>query len=66
VLRAWTAIEAFLTKNGLTTMHPTTGLMRAVWVPKEVAGEHWVFAEGDALALRQACRLRAGLARSTW
>jgi hypothetical protein len=49
-----------------TTMHPSTGLMRAVWTPKDVAGEDWVFAEGDALALGQACRLRAGLARSTW
>jgi hypothetical protein len=49
-----------------TPMHSTTGLMRAVWAPKDVAGEHWVFAEGDALALGQACRLRAGLARSTW
>jgi hypothetical protein len=49
-----------------TTMHPTTGLMRAVWAPKEVAGEHWLFAEADAQALRLACRLRAGLDRSTW
>ena len=49
-----------------TTLHPTTGLMRAVWAPKEVAGEHWVFAEADAQALRLACRLRAGLDRSTW
>ena len=49
-----------------TTMHPATGLMRGVWAPKDVAGEDWVFADGDALALRQACRLRAqGLADRT-
>jgi hypothetical protein len=48
-----------------TTMHPPTGLMRGVWAAKDVAGEHWVFTEREAVALRQACRLRAGLALST-
>jgi hypothetical protein len=48
-----------------TTMHPATGLMRGVWAPKEVAGEHWVFADRDALALREGWRLRADLAHST-
>jgi hypothetical protein len=42
-----------------TTRHQTTGLMRAVWTPNDVAGEHWFFTEGDALALRQGCQLRS-------
>jgi hypothetical protein len=42
-----------------TTAHPASSLMRAVWTPQDVAGDHWIFSERDVVALRQACRLRA-------
>jgi hypothetical protein len=42
-----------------STRHESIGLMRAVWTPNDVDGEHWLFTERDALALRQACRVRA-------
>ena len=42
-----------------TTAHRPTGLMRALWKSQDVTDNHWVFTEEDALALRQASRLRS-------
>ena len=45
-----------------TNAHSTTGVMRAVWsceALKRNVGRDWLFAPGDARAMRQAVRLRA-------